>query len=95
MYNKEVLEAIRKCSELLHKAIKEYFVNLKIDKVELDNCEFLSYTIEGDRDELWVTSVFLKDNDVWVEYDSDMGGTNTCPLSCFDVTQLYAIYEAM
>ena len=95
MYNKDVLEMIRGCSELLQEKIKEQLVASKLDKMELDDCTFPSYDMDGDAVDIWIKNVFMKDDDVWVEFQDYTLESRKCPLACFDVSQLYSIYSAM
>ena len=92
MYNKDVFEEIYKCRELILKVIENEFITSNTKRFNLNDCRFPSYSPDGVVMETTVTSIYLKDNDVWVDFHDEFTGEHSFPLNdCFTVDEMISI----
>jgi len=77
------------CRELILKTIKEELLKTEGQKVELHDCSFPSECLDDVVTMSFVTSVYLKDDDIWVDFQDDYSGKHAAPLAeCFSLNEM-------
>ena len=77
------------CRELILKTIKDELLKSKEHEVELHDCSFPSECLDDVVTLTFVTKVYLKDDDVWVDFEDDYSGRHAAPLvECFSLDEM-------
>jgi hypothetical protein len=96
MYNKEIAEAAHRFNWMIRKAIEEELLSTSVNRVDLEDCKFLSYSIDDMIVETSVTAVYIKENTVWADFEDEYTGKHSEPLAaCFTIDELLTILNAM
>ena len=96
MYNKVIAEAAHQFNFMIRKAIEEELLSTEGNRVDLDDCSFPSYGLDDMCIETFVTSVYIKNDDVWANFEDTYSGKYSAPIAaCFTIDELLQILDGM
>ena len=96
MYDRDVYEMIGECRKLIYEVIKKELLNYKEKRVELHDCSFASESLDDMLVVSYVTSVYLKNDDIWIDFHDEYSGEHSMPiLECLTVTEMLDVMDGV